>query len=148
MRKLSDRYEILANSVAVDKTAATVTSQAACNNDIYIKTDKERLDALRSQKRRYADEVYALKREMKIRPGWGGSGKDKLPRHILDHPKYHHFIYLRDRLRELDLDINKLNKKLKVRKPSFENDFVTKVREKYPHIYDEVKAFIMNKKQD
>lgn len=139
---MEDRYEKLANSVAVDKTAAIVTSQDGCNNDIYIKTDHEKLDALRSQKRLYADKVYALKKEMKIRPGWGGSGRDKLPRHILNHPKYLHLMDLRCKLTELDLEINKLNKKLKVRGPTFENLFITMVKEKYPNIFKEIKKHV------
>ena len=142
---MNDRYENLANRVAVDKTASIVTNQSGCDDNIYNKTDKERLEALKSQKRKYSDDVFALKREMKIKPGWGGGVKARLPRHILDHPKYHNFVYLRARLTELDLDINTLKKRVGTGEPRFENVFVTMVKERYPDIFEEIKAEIKNK---
>lgn len=138
---MKDRYEILGSLTPVNKSAAVVTSQAGCDGEILIKEDKEKLKALSAQKRHYSDKVCNLKEEMKIRPNWD---RRSLPRYILDHPKYLKFVQLRSKLTELDVEINKLNKKVKSKKGgnSFYVDFVTMVKEKYPHIFEEVKALI------
>ena len=147
MSKTNDRYEILANSAAVNKTAAIVTSQAGCDDNIFIDTDEEKLKALCTKKSHYAEEMRSLKKEMKIKPSARGR---KLPRFILDHPKYPYYTHLRDKLHELDIGIKHLSEKVKnkISPHKFANDFVTIVKEKYPHIYDEVKESIKKQQQD
>lgn len=137
-----DRYEIIASLLTpVDKTAAVVTSQANCDGEIFITDDKQKLKALSTQKRHYADKVFNLKKEMKINPSWNGKA---LPRFVLEHPKYLSLVQLRTKLSELDVEINKHSKKVKPAKDisRFECDFVTMVRKKYPQIFEEVRDLL------
>ncbi len=139
-----DRYEVIASLLTpVDKTAAVVTSQANCDAEIFLTDDKEKLNALSMQKRHYADKVFNLKREMKINPSWNGKS---LPRFVLEHPKYLSLMQLRTKLSELDVEINKLSKKVKLAKgiSRFEADFVTMIKKKYPQIFEEVRDLLLN----
>ncbi len=142
-----DRYELLANSIPVNRQAAIVTSQVGCESGLYINTDKEKLKALGLQKRHYAEEVILLKREMRIKPNWN---KKSLPMWILNHPKYQYFMDLRNTLAKLDIEITELNRKVKPQDGArrFENDFIAIVKEKYPQIYEEIRVALRKKYQE
>ena len=128
--------------MAVDRTASSVTSQAGCENDIYIKSDEDKLKALGAQKRYYADLVRFLKQELKIKKNWKNG--NNVPPHILNNSKYYELRDTSQKLAELDIKINALNKKVKsnVTKHHYESMFLDLVRDRYPKIYEEVKTEI------
>jgi|TARA_R110000823_G_C15880425_1_gene495014 hypothetical protein len=139
-----DRYSKLATATSINKQAAVVTSQAGCDDNIFLKTDKDILEALGSQKRLYADKIVKLKKEMKIRP----SATSKLPRHILEHPAYQVYINTKEKLAELDIKINNHRSDMKPKQHSFADEFVTLVKEKHPSIFNEIKNIIASKKDN
>lgn len=138
MRK-NDRYEMLANSTPIDKTAALVANQSGCDGNIY-NGDRETLEALGKQKRWLSDKVVELKRELKIKPNWNGK---LVPRHILNNPKYSRLVEMRERLSKIDGHIYELRQILKnENRSTFEVDFISEAKKRYPEIYEEIKSII------
>jgi 2-methylcitrate dehydratase PrpD len=139
-----DRYSKLAIANPVNKQAAVVTSQTDCDDNIFLTADKDILKALGSQKRLYADKIIELKKKIGIRPS---RNNDTLPRYILAHPAYQVYVNTKEKLAELDIKINHHRSKMKPKENTFESEFVTLTKEKYPNIFDEIKNIIAKSKQ-
>ena len=131
-------YSKILNSQPVNKSASLVTSQSGCS-DTFLLNAKEQLEILGKSKRHYADLMFSLKEKMGIDGRLG-----------VRHPDYKIYTGLKQKLRELDLEINDVHKKIKSLSPeqkaeTFERLFVNTVKEKYPHIFGEIKTIILKK---
>lgn len=129
----------------VNKTASIVTNQSGTSDDFML-NNKEKLKVLGMRKKHLMDMIVSLKKEIGIDARKGTGANTKYPRKILQHPSYRLYRDAQDSITKLDQEIYQLRRIMDKTEPriSFENRFVTKIKEKYPDIYEEIRDLVNN----
>lgn len=129
----------------INKQSSIITSQDGCEETIYLEL-KEQLKVLGKRKAELGLRAKSLKEKLGYVHNRKSLGKNKkYPQHVLNNPIFKRYERTREELQKLDVEINSLKSKIEFNKPpeSFERRFISKVRDSYPKIYEEIKSELL-----